>query len=84
MWRVKIIAGDTYRLVGVGVKGVRIESGGLRFNSRFRCGSFLMLSHTSELKIRTLVVTLPGARCYRVSAGTGWPGVHILCMRHTV
>ena len=35
-------------------------------------------SHTSDLKIGTPVVTLPGAWCYRVSAGTGWPYVSIL------
>ena len=31
-------------------------------------------SHTSDLKIGTPVSTLPGAWCYRVSAGTGRPG----------
>ena len=36
--------------------------------------------HTSDLKIGTLVVTLPG----RVSAGTGWPGVSILWVRWKV
>ena len=35
-------------------------------------------SHTSDLKIGTLVDTLPGAWRYRVSAGTGRPGVSIL------
>ena len=35
-------------------------------------------SHTSDLKNDSPVATLPGARCYRVSAGTGWPGVSIL------
>ena len=35
-------------------------------------------SHTSDLKIGTPVATLPGAWCYRVSAGTGRPGVSIL------
>ena len=35
-------------------------------------------SHTSDLKIGTQVATLPGACCYRVSAGTGQPGVSIL------
>ena len=39
---------------------------------------FLGSSHTSDLKIGTLVATLPGAWRYRVSAGTGWPGVSIL------
>ena len=35
-------------------------------------------SHTSDLKIGTLVAALPGAWRYRVSAGTGQPGVSIL------
>ena len=35
-------------------------------------------SHTSDLKIGTPVAILPGAWRYRVSAGTGWPGVTIL------
>ena len=41
-------------------------------------GIFLGSSHTSDLKIGTPVATLPGAWRYRVSAGTGWPGVSIL------
>ena len=39
---------------------------------------FLGSSHTSDFKIGTPVATLPGAWHYRVSAGTGWPGVSIL------
>ena len=35
-------------------------------------------SHTSDLKIGTPVATLPDTWCYRVSTGTGWPGVSIL------
>ena len=35
-------------------------------------------SHTSDLKIGTQVATRPGAWRYRVSAGTGRPGVSIL------
>ena len=42
--------------------------------TRFFPGS----SHTSDFKIGTPVATLPGAWCYRVSAGAGWPGVSIL------
>ena len=38
----------------------------------------MMISHTSDLEVGTLVATLPGAWCYRVSAGTDWPGVSIL------
>ena len=41
-------------------------------------GIFSGLSHTSDLKIGTPVATLPGAWRYRVSAGTGLPGVSIL------
>ena len=39
---------------------------------------FLGSSHTNDLKIGTLVATLPGAWSYRVSTGTGRPGVSIL------
>ena len=35
-------------------------------------------SHTNDLKIGTPVATLPGAWRYRVSAGTGRPGISIL------
>ena len=35
-------------------------------------------SHTSDLKIGTPVAILPGTWRYRVSAGTGRPGVSIL------
>ena len=41
-------------------------------------GIFSGSSHTSDLKIGTPVATLPGAWHYRVSAGTGRPGVSIL------
>ena len=34
----------------------------------------LFPGHTSDLKTGPPVATLPGAWCYRVSAGTGWPG----------
>ena len=34
-------------------------------------------SHTSDLKMGTPVASLPGAWHYRVSAGTGRPGVSI-------
>ena len=36
---------------------------------------YLLLSHTSGLKIGAPVATLPGAWCYRDSARTGWPSV---------
>ena len=41
-------------------------------------GIFSGSSHTSDLKIGTPGATLPGAWRYRVSTGTGWPGVNIL------
>ena len=41
-------------------------------------GIFSGSSHTSDLKIGTPVATLPGAWHYRVSTGTGQPGVSIL------
>ena len=47
------------------------------FESRL-CREFPGSSHTSGLKIGTPVSALPGAWRYRVSAGTGWPGVSIL------
>ena len=50
----------------------------LGFDSRLHRGDFSGPSHTSDLKIGTPVATLPGAWRYRVSDGTGWPGVNIL------
>ena len=47
------------------------------FESRLRW-DFSGSSHTSDLKIGTPVTTLPGAWHYRVSTGTGRPGVSIL------
>ena len=41
-------------------------------------GIFSGSSHTIDLKIGTPVATLPGAWRYRVSTGTGRPGVSIL------
>ena len=41
-------------------------------------GIFQGSGHTSDFKIGTPVATLPGAWRYRVSTGTGWPGVSIL------
>ena len=66
------------RLVGLVVKAsasrVKIPS------SNPACAEIIFpgSSHTSDLKIGTPVATLPGAWRYRVSAGTGWPGVSIL------
>ena len=47
------------------------------FESRLR-QDFSGSSHTSDLNIGTPVATLPDAWRYRVSAGTGRPGVSIL------
>ena len=52
-----------------------VEDPGLE--SRLR-RDFSGSNHTSDLKIGTPVVTLPGACQYRVSAGTGRSGVSIL------
>ena len=41
-------------------------------------GIFPGSSHTNDLKVGTPVAALPGAWCYRVSAGTGWPSASIL------
>ena len=41
-------------------------------------GIFWGSSHTSDLKTGTPMATLPGAWRYRVSIGTGRPGVSIL------
>ena len=41
------------------------------------CGDFCRSSHTGDLNIGP-VATMPDAWRYRVSAGTGWPGVSIL------
>ena len=59
----------------VKVSASRVEDPG--FESRLR-QNFSGSSHTSDLKIGTPVATLPGAWHYRVSAGTGQPGVSIL------
>ena len=44
----------------------------------FTVDLFSRSSHTTDLKLGTSAATLPGAWCYRVSAGTGWSGVNIL------
>ena len=57
--------------------GARLESG----RSRYEPGLRWVLSgwsHTSDLNIDIPVATLPGAWWYRVSPGTGRPGVSIL------
>ena len=66
------------RLVGLVVKASASRAEGPRFESRLRRDFFSGSSHTSDLNIGTPVATLPGAWRYRVSAGTGRPGVSIL------
>ena len=65
------------RLVGLVVKASASKAEDQGFESRLR-RDFSGSSHTSDLKIGTPVATLPGPRLYRVSAGTGRPGVSIL------
>ena len=63
--------------VGLVVKAStsRAEDPGFEFRLR---RDFSGSSHTSDVKIGTLVAILPGLWRYRVSAGTGRPGVSIL------
>ena len=61
------------RLIGQVVKASRDPE----IKSRLR-RDFSVSSHTSDFKIGSPMATLPGASRYRVSAGTGWPGVSIL------
>ena len=65
------------RLVGLVVKASALRAADPGFESRLR-RDFSGSSHTSDLKIGTPVATLPGAWRYRISAGTGRPGVSIL------
>ena len=64
-------------LVGLVVKASASGAEDPGFQSRLRRG-FSWSSHTSDFKIGILVATRPGAGRYRVSAGTGRPGVSIL------
>ena len=64
-------------LVGLVVKASASRAEDPGFKSHVR-QNFFRSSHTSDLKIRTPVATLPGAWRYRVNVGTGWPGVSIL------
>ena len=66
------------RSFGPEVKTTASRAADPGFDSRLCCGNFSGSSHTSDFKIGTPVATLPGAWCYRVSTGTGWPGVSIL------
>ena len=66
------------RFVGLMVKASASRAEDPEFDSRLRLGDFSGSCHTSDLKVGSPVATLPGAWRYRVSAGTGWPGVSIL------
>ena len=63
------------RLICLVVKASFLESGRSRVPIPLAPGFFPGSSHTSDLKTGTPVATLPGAWRYRVSAGTGRPGV---------
>ena len=65
------------RLVGLVVKASAPRAEDPGFESRLR-RDFSGSSHTSDLKTGTPVATLPSAGRFRVSAGTGRPGVSIL------
>ena len=65
------------RLVGLVVKASASRAEDLGFESRWQ-RDFSRSSFTSDLNICTSVATLPGAWRYRVSTGTGRPGVSIL------
>ena len=65
------------RLVGLVVKASVSRAEDPRFKSCWR-RDFSGSSHTSDLNIGTPLATLPGAWGYRVSAGTGLPGVSVL------
>ena len=64
-------------LVGLMLKTSASRAADLGFSSRFLHGDFVGLSHIGDLEIGTSVATLPGTWLYRVSVGTGWPGVSI-------
>ena len=59
---------------------LRLKISRPRFDSCFRCASLYRSSHTRDFIINTPVAALPGTWHYRVSAGTGWPGVSVLCL----
>ena len=67
----------SYRLVGLVVRRPPRERK-IPGSNPACAGIFSGSSHTSDSKIGTPVATLPGAWRYRVSTGTGRPGVSIL------
>ena len=77
VWMSASLRRSKYRLAGLVVKASTPGTEDPGFESRLR-RDFSGSSHTSDFKIGIPVDTLPGAWYYRVSAGTGWPGVSIL------
>ena len=69
---------DTHRLVGLVDKASTSRAEDPVFKSRFATVFFSGSSHISDFKIATPVATLSGAGRFRVSAGTGRPGISIL------
>ena len=65
-------------LAGKVIKASALRAADPGFESRFLHEDFSGSSHTSDLKIGTPVATLSSAWHYRVSTGTGRPGVSIL------
>ena len=68
---------DRDRLVGLVERRPASRAEDPGFESRLR-RIFSGSSHTSDSKIGTPLAPLPGACRYRVSSGTGRPGVSIL------
>ena len=66
------------RLVGPVVKESASEAVHLGLIPAFAVKLFHGWSHTSDSKFGTLLATLLGAWRYRVSSGTGCPGVSVL------
>ena len=68
------------------VKASTSRTADLGFDSSLRRGDFSGSSHTSDFKTGAPIAALPGTWRYRVSAGTGLPGVNIICdwMRYKV
>ena len=80
LFRVLLLLVDCLVDLVVKASALRVED--LGFESSWQW-DFFRWSHASDLKLEmgAPVATLPGARRYTVSAGTGRPGVSILsCM----
>ena len=66
-----------HSLHGLVVEMFTLIAEDLGFESCLR-QDFSRWNHTSDLKSGTPVAILLGAWCYRISAGTGQPGVSVL------